>query len=182
MLALAGCASTPGAGSPPPPATTTISMAGTGGQGSVATGTLAVRTTADAGLTRLELAATPERVFAALREAYPAIGVQVGTVDSEQRMVGNRRLEISRKLGSSPISRYIRCGETPFGAPAADQHRVRVNMVSTVRPQGEGSLVETVLQATSTPAGQNTVTNCSSTGVLEELLAKSVQLKLATGG
>ena len=181
-LALAACASTTGTGAPPPPATTTISMAGGGGDGSMSTGTFGVRTTADAGLTRTEVAATPERVFAALKEAYPTIGVQVGTVDDAQRMVGNRRLEISRRLGSSPISRYLRCGETAFGAPAADQHRVRLNMVSTVRPAAEGSVVETVVQATATPAGQSNGANCSSTGILEENLAKAVQVRLATGG
>lgn len=181
-LALGACASTAGTGSaPPPPTTTTISMAGTGGGGSLGSGTVGVRSTADAGMTRTELAAPPERVFAALREVYPAIGVEVGTVDDAQRIVGNRRLEISRRLGSSPISRYLRCGETAFGAPAADQHRVRVNMISTVRAAGEGSVVETVLQATATPVGQNTVSTCQTTGVLEENLAKALQLRLATG-
>lgn len=181
-MALAACASTAGSGAPPPPTTTTISMAGTGGGGSLGSGTIGVRTTPDNGMTKTEVAATPERVFAALKEAYPTVGVQVGTVDEAQRMVGNRRLEISRSLGSSPISRYLRCGETAFGAPAADQHRVRLNMVSTVQPSGEGSVVETLVQATATPVGQSNATNCSSTGVLEETLSKALQLKLATGG
>ena len=184
-LALGACASAGTGGpdaSPPPPQTTTISGATTGQEGSLGSGTFTVSTTRDAGVSRMELAATPERVFTALRAAYPAIGIEVGTVDSEQRVVGNRRLEVSRRLGSSPVSRYLRCGETAFGSPAADQHRVRIHMVSTVAPAGQGSSVVTQLQATATPTGQNNQIACSSTGVLEDALTKAVQLRLAAGG
>lgn len=164
---------------PPPPVTTTISMAGTGDGGGLGTGTIGVTTTRAGGSVSAEFAATPDLVFAALQSVYPQLGVEVGTLVPAERMVGNRQLNVSRRLGTRPLSTFLRCGETAFGAPAADQHRVRVNIVSTVRGRGEGSVMETTLAATATPVGQNTVSICTSTGVLEEDLAKAVQLSLA---
>lgn len=182
-LSLAACATT---GTPDEfgseRATTTISGSAGGAEGSVGSSTMTLSRTADNTGVTSQIAATPDRVVQALREVYPQVGIEVGTLDTNQRLVGNRQIRATRRLGQRPLSAFVRCGTTATGAPAEDQYRVQMDVLSRVRPAGQESTLETRVQATATAQGQNTSVACTSTGVLEETIAKGVQLKAATSG
>src|SRR3954470_238035 len=62
------------------------------------------------------LAAGPDTVFAALEEAYKALGVPVAMRDPARWSLGNRNLEISRRLGGTSLSEYFNCGASAMGA------------------------------------------------------------------
>lgn len=175
--ATAGAPASSGAGTDR--STTTISTGGMGHGGNMGSGTVTVSRTADNSAVMTEIAAAPDRVVEALREVYPQMGIEVGTLDTNQRLVGNRQLRLMRRLGERPLSAYIRCGSTPIGAPAEEQYRVNMDVLSTVRAVGQESVLETRVLATATPQGQTHLVPCTSTGVLEAAIAKGVQLRAA---
>lgn len=171
LVACAGAA-TGGRGDLPERTTTTVSMPATGAGGSLGSGTMDVTTTRDRSPVVATVALSADALWAALPAAYQAVGIEVGTIDHENRMIGNRRLRVSRRLGGQPLSRYLRCGDTPFGAPQADQYPVELSVLTRVVPDGDRSRMETSVQASAVNAANGGArTACTSTGAIERALA-----------
>lgn len=178
LLVLAACAGTGASsrGASSDRSTTTISMPASSNGASVAR-PIQLTTSADAAaIVTVDMSAN--RVWEALPAAYQLIGVEVGTVDQENRVIGNRRLRLTRRLGGTPLSRYLRCGDTAFGAPQADHHPVELSMLTKVFPDGEQSRMETSVHAVViNSANGGARMPCSSTGVLERALAEKFTVR-----
>jgi len=127
------------------------------------------------------LAAGPDTVFAALEEAYKSVGVPVAMRDPGRWSLGNRNLEISRRLGGTSLSEYFNCGASAMGADIATSYRLQISVVSTLTQAGSGTYLETLVQASARPPGTSTdPVNCASTGRLEHEIGRRVAL--AVGG
>jgi len=181
VLGLAACATT-GAGSTPTRSTTTISVPAASPSGG-GTATVAVTTTHDGRGASVALAAAPDAVWAALPDVLAGEGVAVEHVDQAGRVVGNRRLAVTRSLGRRRLSQLVDCGTNPFGEPLADSHRVEFSVLSSVKANqhGTGSVVETVLTAVGTASGAaaSSAVRCESKGVLENAINRALTLHFA---
>jgi hypothetical protein len=130
---------------------------------------------------KMSVAAPPSRVFEALGAVYSALDIPIATNDPASGRVGNTDFWKSRKLGGQAISTYLNCGESITGA-AADNYRVYISLLSEVRPDGSGSVLETAFTATARNMEGTTADRvaCGTTGRLEERIYKDVMAKLAT--
>jgi len=173
--ALAGCASG-GTGGGYQRTTTVLSVPN--GQGS---SDVMLDSYGGASAVASSLAAGRDTVFTALEQAYTALGVPVAMRDPANWSLGNRDLEISRRLGSVSLSDYFNCGSSVVGADIATTYRLQIAVISTVRQNGTGTQLETVAQANARqPGTSNPPVNCASTGRLEHEIARRVAL--AVGG
>jgi hypothetical protein len=121
-----------------------------------------------------------QNVYDVLPEIYTELGVAEVGADPATRTVGNGRLQVSRRFGGEPLSRYLQCGNTAFGAPLADEARVEMDLRTTVSVDAAGGTsLRTVLTAM---ARNNRGTSadhvaCNSTGVLERRITTMVRQK-----
>lgn len=179
-LPLAACGATSGTTSGPVRNTTTISTGmSAGGRQGTATEELASYT--DVRAIGTDLPASVDRVWAVLPSVYEKLGVSVQMVDPDRKMMGNRALQVSHRLGRQPLSRFVSCGYTVTGASIEDTYRVTMAVISTVQPAGAGSRVETTVTATAKDLGtSNPPVNCTSRENLEKLITNQLQIELAT--
>jgi hypothetical protein len=172
-VVLTGCASG-GVSSAPQKSTTMVSVpVGNGGdQGSVDMVINSYNANAPVVST---LSARRDAVWSALDATYQAIGITVAMRDPANWQMGNRNLQVSRRLNGNSLSRYFNCGNTGMGAEIADSYRLTASVVSTVAEQGAGSRLETVAQAVARQQGTSSPpVNCASTGQLEQEIANRV--------
>lgn len=174
-VALAGCASG-GTGGSYQRTTTVLSVPS--GQGS---SDVMLDSYGGAAAVATDLTAGRDTVFTALEQAYTALGVTVGMRDPANYALGNRDLQVSRRLGTTSLSDYFNCGGSVVGADLATTYRLQISIISTVKPRGTGTQLETVAQANARqPGTSNPPVNCASTGRLEHEIARRVSL--AVGG
>jgi hypothetical protein len=146
-------------------------------------GTVDVHIPQDRAIVGSLVLASPEATWAALRRAYADLGIPVIESSSASRTLGNPRFLVSRRLGSTPLSRFLSCGAGLHG-PFADNYRVEMFVRSTVVPGDDGtSELHTYVEARArNPEGtSNTVVPCSSTRRLERDIATRVHLLVAGG-
>ena len=130
--------------------------------------------------TFVNLDAPPDRVWAVLDRAYADSGIPVMLRDPEHWTMGNRNLEIARRLNGTQLSHYFTCGSTSMGTEAADSYRLQLNVVSTVMKQGNGTHVETYARALARQVGTSSPPlNCTSTvrtpfGVTRKMVPRSL--------
>lgn len=164
LATLAACAPAgSGAGTPSGPSRVMSSGAG-----------VDIKIGEDGGVART-VKATPDQVWAALPGVYEAVGITGGAADPAARVFGNRRVTARRSLGDRPLSRYLNCGRTSSGHPAADVYRVQLSVTTSVRPAADGgSQVQTEVTGSGQDiAGTSTdPVRCASTGALEERIAR----------
>lgn len=171
-VAVAGCATAGGTG---PERDTTVVSVPTAGREDIN----ARARTQDAA-TAVSLPAPPDRVWAVLDRAYTDSGIPVVLRDPDHWTMGNRNLEISRRLNGNALSRYFTCGNTSLGTEAADSYRLQVNVVTTVMQQGAGSQAVTYVHALARQPGTSSPPlNCTSTGALEKEIANRLSVLLA---
>jgi hypothetical protein len=128
--------------------------------------------------------ATPDRTFQAVKAVYTALGIPPGTNDPASGRFGNVDFWKSRRLGDQPMSTYLNCGDS-FTGPAADNYRIYISLLSTVRSDGKGaSELETAFhaQAQNMEGTSSDRVPCGSTGRLEERIRKAVLLELGSVG
>jgi hypothetical protein len=139
--------------------------------GSPAAGSMRVTVPGSGSAASRVIAAPPERVWALLPAVYQELGITPGFVDERSRTVGNNDWELRRRIGGRANSAYPNCGTSLVGA-AADLHRVRVTVRTSVLASGAGSEIATSLEGSATARdGGSDPTRCGSTGVLEERIA-----------
>ncbi|NJD19023.1 MAG: hypothetical protein FIA95_07045 [Gemmatimonadetes bacterium] len=176
LAVAAGCGSpggapAPGAAAPPP----SITAAGT---------TLYVNVAPSRGVVADAVQATPDAAWAALPRAYADLGIPVKEVSDASRTLGNSRFVVSRRLGDTPLSRYLECGAGLTGA-FADRYRIEMLIRTTVQPgEAGGARVESYLEASArNPEGSsNTGVACASTQRLERAIAERVRFHTGGGG
>lgn len=170
LLACAGCASSPTPGS---------SLAGRdeaaqvidGGGGAlrIHPGDAAATTT---------VPATIEAVLRVLPAVFDTLGIPVNTLDTVLGTFGNSGFKVSRKLGSTPLSRYIDCGQTQAFA-SADTYEIHLSVMTQLHKVEVGTTIATVVQASGRPVAiRGDYTRCSSKGELERRIADLVKAKV----
>lgn len=172
VLLLTACGTTPAPGGGPSPSTTTITSAG-GISGQSGTPVEITRHEGTRGAVAT-FAVSPEAVWAALPGAYEDLGLEVGTVDVENRTLGARRLRVRGTLGGRSLSRFVNCGNEPFGGATADAQPVELSVLSTLRPGAGGTVVETSVGGVARRPASGSSSECRSTGVLEGRIATAI--------
>jgi hypothetical protein len=133
--------------------------------------------------TFVNLEAPPDRVWAVLDRAYTESGIPVALRDPEHWTMGNRDMQIARRLNGVSMSHYFTCGNTSLGTEAADSYRLQLNVVSRVMQQGTGSRVETYATALARQVGTSSPPLvCTSTGALEKAIANRLSVLVAGSG
>lgn len=174
MIALSGCAST-GTAPARPDSQQTVRVVGAGGavQFSASHPTLSARAAT--------IPMPVEQVWRAMPAVYESLGIPVGRLDAESRVVGNPGIKLRRRLGSVPLTRYLNCGSTQ-GGPSAETYEVHLSMLTQAQPGAPGSTtVATTVEATARPvtlAGESV--RCASTGALEARVVEVLTARLAS--
>jgi hypothetical protein len=145
---------------------TTVDASG----GSVQT---SVTTMSYAAMTETQIARAPDAVFGVLAGVYQDLGITVGTIDAPNRTTGNTQIRVRGRLGRVPVATYLDCGNTGLQGAAANAYPVRMSVLSTVTPEGEGSRLRTVVEGVYTSAESSGAVACSSTGELEGAIARA---------
>jgi len=145
--------------------------------GSSEVGRLAVTTTVEADLIRVPFDA--DAVFRVLPAAYDSLGIPIHGMNPARKTVSNDGIKIRNRLGRTPLSMYLDCGNSQIG-PNADSYDVYLTVSTTVTPGASGTAaMATMLEAQARPATYNQAYHvCSSKGVLEQKLADQVKARL----
>ena len=135
VLAAAGCAAAaePATARGPERVTRNTTMVNTvnAAGGSKVT---AITTTSYAASAETQIARAPDAVFGVLPGVYQDLGITVGTVDAPNRTAGNTQVRARGRLGRTPISTYLDCGNTGLQGAAADAFPIRLSVLSSVTP------------------------------------------------
>lgn len=117
------------------------------------------------------------QAFDLLPNAYKAIGINtVAVVDTSAGVytVGVRNMPVHGRIGGARLSRYIDCGSAPMHTPA-DSYDVYLTATTYVTPSGAGAVLHTLVTANARdPAGNTPPVRCTSTGALEQRIAELV--------
>ncbi len=121
------------------------------------------------------IAASPERVWTALLEAYSQIGIPTA-LNPAGRTAGNPRLLIGRRLAREPVATFLNCGAVA-GTPKANAYRVELSISTWLEPTGSnGTRIQTLLTGkVSKPSSSSGPVPCMMTGQLENRIATLVQ-------
>jgi hypothetical protein len=77
------------------------------------------------------------------------------------------------------VSTFLDCGQTGLRGPAADAYPIRLSVLSTVLPNGDGSRLLTRVEGAYTAAEASGTVACTSTGELEGMIGRAVQERAA---
>jgi hypothetical protein len=121
-----------------------------------------------AGTPTVNVPAAVERVWAALPEAFGALGLSGEVLDAGRRVYGIPELTVRRRLAGEPVSRSLNCGARA-GIANADSYSVRVTIRTQVQSDGEGgSRVRIEVEGSArAPGGSDPWVRCGSTNELE---------------
>lgn len=143
------------------------------------TGTIAMGTTDRSESNVQTLPFTPDAVWRILPAIYDSLGIPVATLDPVKRTIGNAGYAVRRRLKTTPLSRFIDCGQTQLG-PNADDYDVRLSVISQVRPTEGGTTVTTTVVASARPVNYaQEYSSCPSRGSLEQRIIDALRAHLA---
>jgi len=147
----------------------TFSIAGDAGAMTV-TRTVTAQTT--------KLVGTVDAVWKELPTVLDSLGVKVTMIDPVQHLIGVEQMKIRVRLGTTPLSRYLDCGQTQIG-PNADSYEVLLTVRSNVTATPAGSQLGTFVDAMARPISfRQNYSSCSTTGLLESRIADAVKKRL----
>lgn len=186
-LVLAACASgsggatsgTPVAAPVAAPTTRSLPVGATGG--SRAGIGLEVTTRVEGHTTRLY--GPPDGAFSALESAYTELQIPLTRRDDATMTIGNDGLKMRRQLGRIQLRRAFDCGGTA-GMPNSETYNITASIISSITRESEGSvIVTTVVEASAeNPNYPGSGVRCSSTGTLEDAIAKTTQGRITGTG
>lgn len=120
---------------------------------------------------------SPDSALMLLAAAYEDVGVEITMRDPKSHEIGNRNFAKYYRLGDSPISTYLGCGDTESG-PAANKRRVSMSLISTVSQELGGVVIRTHLQGRAEQPEFSTWSSCLTTGALERRVNGLVEAKM----
>jgi hypothetical protein len=135
---------------------------------------MSVTTTSYGGARAFDIGSNPDAVFALIGGVYQDLGINVGTIDGTNRTTGNTQIRVRGRLGRQPLSTFLDCGQTGLRGPAANAYPVRLSVLSTVVPNGDGSRLLTRVEGAYTAAEASGTIACNSTGELEGMIGRAV--------
>ncbi|MSR02290.1 MAG: hypothetical protein EXR94_06070 [Gemmatimonadetes bacterium] len=127
------------------------------------------------------VAAGRDAAWLALTEVFKSFDIPMSYSDQAAGEVGTIKAKMMRRLGKQPLSQYLRCGEGLTG-PNADSYVVYFSIAGFVKAAANNEVTVATLvtaHAIDLPNGRNDVMFCTTSGRLEEKIAKAVQLRLA---
>lgn len=125
------------------------------------------------------LGAPADSVWAALPEVLREMGIAPQMNAAGDRTIGNQRIT-ARRVAGDRTDNYVRCGNQGAGPSAMAAMRVRLSLLTTVRPESDTrSRLFTEVTGTATPVeGSGGTTLCASTGALEKKLAEALAARV----
>jgi hypothetical protein len=144
------------------------------------TGDLDMRASPTIRLAEGRFVAPADSVFAVLPDVLRELGIEPQIDPSRERTIGNPRISGARVAGER-TGRFMTCGNDGGGPAAAGQFRIRLNLVTQVRPDGTGSRTVTRLvgTASSVQGSGSSVVGCVTTGRLEQKIVDGINARLA---
>jgi hypothetical protein len=163
LLAFAGCAS-----SQPVASTGEQTVRVVGQSGTIAS--MSTVATARPRITTIELPL--EDVWKALPSAYQSVGIEIGQTDARRGVIGNPGFRARRRLGDTPLVRYLDCGSVQ-GGNSAESYEVHFSVLSEVTRDDRGrTVLSTLVDATARPVNfPGDPVRCTSKGELEQRIA-----------
>src|SRR5690349_15057567 len=131
--------------------------------------------------TRHEDAMRPAVLWAA-RKAFEELEIPVTLTDSARGLLISADLSVVRRLGKLRLSQIVDCG-TNLNGPIADQYRVRMAIavfIDSVGPSASEYRIAVAAGSQSLEGATRPPLACSSTGSLEERIAKLLSTKIWT--
>jgi hypothetical protein len=117
------------------------------------------------------------KVWAALPAAYDTLGIPILTSEPTVHAVANPGVKAHREFNHTALSRLIDCGETQIG-PNADTYDVQLGFRTTLKEQGDSTLVTTVLDASARSPYAQGYARCTSKGILETRIADAIRKRV----
>lgn len=174
VLAVVGCG-TSRAGMPSSTSassTTTVSSIIAGGPPD-----LDIRTVEDLSVSSDRIEGPVERAWSELPGVYRELGIPIGSIDGETRVLGHQGFRVQGEIGDTRLSSFLRCGRSMTG-DHADDYDVAMAVLTQVIEAEEGTVVSTHINASASPASiSGHAVRCGTTGRLEQSIAKLVELR-----
>ncbi len=168
LLATAACASGSSVGASRP-VSTSIGMTGSSDRLTISPST---------GPNVNTLAHAADAVWRVLPAAFDSVSVPATRVDARTKTIGNDGFKVRQRLGRTPLSRFMDCGQTQIG-PNADSYEVFITLVVQAMPEGTGTKLVTNFEASARPiAFSQGYSRCTSRGALEARLLEAVLAQL----
>lgn len=122
-----------------------------------------------------------QAVWKVLPAILDSLGIPITLVDPPTNTIGNSGFTVHRRLGGTPLSRYIECGTTQIG-PNADSYDVYIAFFVQVRRDGDSSsAIVTGLDASAKPSAfAGGYSPCSTKRLLETRIVDAVKGRLKT--
>jgi hypothetical protein len=169
---LCACASSSGSTASAPAAPQSIRVSG-GGGGATGT-TMNVSTPAVTSSLAMPLA----DVWHFLPAAWDSLGIPKGIIDAKGYSLATGGIKIRGRLGKTPLSRYLDCGQTQIG-PNADSYEVYLSVTTQLAAAGEQTTVSTTVDAAAKPLNfSQEYSRCSTRGELERRIADGVKAQI----
>jgi hypothetical protein len=164
----AGCASSPGS-----------AISGRDQTVRLSDGSTSLRIQPNDPLSTATLPYTADAIWNVMPSVFDSLGIAVGTLDPDTRVIGNTALKVHGRLGSVALSKYIDCGQTQ-AFPSADTYDVHLSVLTQVSPgKGNTATVATVVEAVARPAQfKGDYSRCETKGELEARIPRIVTARL----
>ena len=136
-----------------------------------------IRTSDDPSGAEAVIAAPPDKVWAALLVAYPAMGIPALSINRSTGEVGNRNFRILHKLNGEAAAIYLNCGFDSIVGPQANSYPIDASMLTVIRPDTAGAThIQTRFSGSAKKIGAVAdPLYCGSTGALEQHLIEVVR-------
>lgn len=132
---------------------------------------------------RTAIGEAPLAVWTALAAVYRELGLPISRADRDALQIATEGQRVSRRLAGTQLSRWVDCGRSPAGSPSADLYSVSLTVVTTVTATETGSMIETRMGGSARDSNRDAPpVSCSSTGQLEQRIARDVGLRIAGVG
>ena len=109
-----------------------------------------------------------DRAWIAVHAVYDSLHLPVATYDAATHTIESPTVRLRRRLGDTPLSRYLECGNAQ-GAPGADTYEVQLTVRTVLRSRTTDST--SVLSTVTADARPITISGdyarCRTTGKLE---------------
>ena len=122
------------------------------------------------------IAAPLDKLWSALPAAYQSISIPLTTIEAQDHLLGNRGLQLRRRLGDVPLSRYIDCG-TAQGGASANSYDVNLSVITQLAAaDATHTDVTTTVDAVAKPVlFTGEYVHCGTTGNLEAWISKLLE-------
>jgi len=117
-----------------------------------------------------------DAAWKALPAVFDSLGIPVNTVDPKLKAFGNSGFTLTKRLGKTPLSQYLDCGQAQ-AFPSADTYEIfLVAMVQLQASEPGATAVATSVQASAKPLTvRGDYMRCSSKGKLEERIVERLR-------